>query len=399
MNITIVYQYFGTPKGSWSTRIYELSRRWVGEGHELTVITSPYPKSDIKTSKFIEYLEIEGIKVIVINTPDNNKKSIANRIYNSLLFSVFSTYYLLKTPSDIVIASSGPITVGIPALINKIFNRINYVFEVRDLWPRGAQELGLIKKKLLLKIGFWIEKIFYEKSVLVVTASVGQQLDIINRFPFLKTINVSNACDIKMFETVNENYKLPHWALGKSIFLHTGSIGLMNDCIQIIDAAKWIKSNVKNSNILIVFIGDGSERLNLENAVEENNIEFVKFLGLVPKIELVNWVNACSATLLTSANFPVLDTISPNKLFDSFAAGKPIIQTTEGWIKEFITNEECGINVKNSNPKEMGNSILKLSLDDDYVSYLSKNAKRVAFEYFDRNKLAKYYIDEILKVV
>lgn len=48
MNIVYFYQYFGTPKGGWSTRVYETIRRWARQGHHVTVVTSLYDKSELE---------------------------------------------------------------------------------------------------------------------------------------------------------------------------------------------------------------------------------------------------------------------------------------------------------------------------------------------------------------
>ena len=93
--ILIFYQYFGTPKGSWSTRIYELARRWVKNGHKVTVVTSPYEKSDIKVERFITKSEIEGINLIIINSPDSNRKSTIKRAVNAVRFAFMSIWYAL----------------------------------------------------------------------------------------------------------------------------------------------------------------------------------------------------------------------------------------------------------------------------------------------------------------
>lgn len=68
MKITYLYQYFGTPKGSWSTRVYELTKRWVQEGHEVTVITAPYEKSDTRANGFVSEQWVDGIRIIVIDS-------------------------------------------------------------------------------------------------------------------------------------------------------------------------------------------------------------------------------------------------------------------------------------------------------------------------------------------
>ena len=44
----LYYQYFTTPKGSYGTGVYEFTKRWVEKGHQVTVITGVYAKSDIR---------------------------------------------------------------------------------------------------------------------------------------------------------------------------------------------------------------------------------------------------------------------------------------------------------------------------------------------------------------
>ena len=96
MKILIFYQYFTTPKGSWGTRIYEFSKEWVKQGHDVTVITSIYSKSDLKATKFIETQTIEGIKVKVINIKIDNKQPIIKRITSFILYSIIASWYALK---------------------------------------------------------------------------------------------------------------------------------------------------------------------------------------------------------------------------------------------------------------------------------------------------------------
>ena len=52
MKIVYFYQYFSTPNGSWGTRVYEFAKEWVDQGHEVTVVTSIYSKSDLVAEKF-----------------------------------------------------------------------------------------------------------------------------------------------------------------------------------------------------------------------------------------------------------------------------------------------------------------------------------------------------------
>ena len=67
MNILYLYQYFSTPNGSWGTRVHDFATEWVKKGHKVTVVTSIYYKSDLRSKKFIEEKYFNGIRVIIIN--------------------------------------------------------------------------------------------------------------------------------------------------------------------------------------------------------------------------------------------------------------------------------------------------------------------------------------------
>ena len=85
MKIVYFYQYFTTPKGSYGTRVYEFTKEWVKMGHEVTVVTSIFSKSDIKANRFIENQIIDGIKLKVINLKIDNKQSFSRRVFSFAL--------------------------------------------------------------------------------------------------------------------------------------------------------------------------------------------------------------------------------------------------------------------------------------------------------------------------
>ena len=113
--------------------MYGMCKVWIDHGAEVTVITSPYDKSDIQSKKFISRMNIEGVNLIVINAGDSNKFRLVKRAFRALLFALVSSYYSIAIKADVLIASSGPITIGIRGIMGKIFSRKKLVFEVRDL--------------------------------------------------------------------------------------------------------------------------------------------------------------------------------------------------------------------------------------------------------------------------
>ena len=394
MKITYLYQYFGTPSGSWSTRVYELCKIWVEHGAEVTVITSPYDKSDIQVDKLVTKREIDGINLIIINAGDSNRYSIAKRAYKALLFATISTYYAIRVKSETVIASSGPITIGIPGLFSTLFSKKKLVFEVRDLWPSGAMELGLIKSKTVKKIFLWFESVCYNKSAFVVPCSEGMEMNIRNRFPKLETLVIPNACDIELFSKIDIGFQFPNWLKqNDKILLYTGSLGLMDACDEIIHGFNLLQNK---TNVKLVFIGDGSERKDLEELVSSYKLEnTVFFLGLIPKTEVVQWYKRALISFVVFKNYPILSTSSPNKMFDSFAAGVPIIQNTKGWISDIINDYKLGFNVESNNPESMMMAINDSIQNADLLFSYAQNVKNIASEKYNRNTLGLTYLKKL----
>lgn len=397
MRILYIYQYFGTPKGSWSTRVYELTRRWAEKGHQITIITSPYYKSDIRGKGFISRQKIDGIQLIVVNAADSNKASTLKRAANALVFAITSTFLALWEKMDICISSSGPITTALPGLLAKWFRGTPLVFEVRDLWPRGGIELGKLRSKWLIKIALWFEQFIYRNSNLVVACSTGMEKGVKKVNPDVPTLVIPNASDPELFD----NYKgTPSSSLfqkikDKAIFLYAGSLGLMDDCSQSIKALSYLR----DQPIALVLAGDGAERELLESLAMQTGNSNIYFLGLLPKTEVAKWFSVATASIITFRDYPVLHTSSPNKMFDSFAAGVPIIQTTKGWIKELVEQEECGINVEPNDPISMASAMKTLAEKSELVSEMSQKSKSLASTKFNRDLLAKQYLESLQRIV
>jgi glycosyltransferase involved in cell wall biosynthesis len=394
LKIIVFYQYFGTPKGGWSTRVYEMCRRWVAQGAEVTVVTSPYDKSDISAQRFFDTQNFEGIKVKIINLPQSNKHPIWKRIYTFLGFSFFSLWYALVENYDIAIASSGPITIGLPGLVAKWIRRKKLIFEVRDLWPLGAIELGMIRNKGLRKIALFAEKTFYQASDFIVTCSDGMTENIQKRFPKLDVRTIPNASDVELFQK-KTSFVLPEKYHGKKIIVYTGSLGAMDNCEQMI---RGIAAFSSQPDVCFVIIGEGAEKPQLMDLARTLKIQNIDFLGLIPKVEVIGWLQNAYAALVTFRNLEVFQTSSPNKLFDAFAAGVPLIQNTQGWIKTLFFEVRCGINVPQENPVEFGKAIERMVASEEERNEMAAHSKMLGETRFNRDLLAEEYFQWMKKL-
>ncbi|TAD84767.1 MAG: glycosyltransferase WbuB [Bacteroidetes bacterium] len=397
MTIVYFYQYFGTAKGGWSTRVYEMTRRWVQQGHRVVVVTSPYDKSDIPKGKGLSYrTNIEGIEVIVLNFKQTNKVSKLKRMLGFAQYLTLAIYYALTLKFDVAVCSSGPITVGYMGLAARFFRGKKFVFEVRDLWPAGAIQLGVLKQGWFAKWAWWFEKRCYKRAHLIVAASQGMKNDIVKRFGFDHVIVVPNASDNELFGDAKP-IQLPPELEGKDLIMYTGSLGRIDHCMEIMEAARLLDVQ-KFPQAHILFIGDGADRGEMEAYKAKHHLHHVTLLGLMPKTELAQWLKHALASILTIKNIPMLHTCSPNKIFDAFAASKPIIQTTTGWIKDFTEAEQCGLNVAPENPAALAQAFEYYLANKDVAIAHGKNAKRLAETIFSRDYCANTMLNAIVNL-
>lgn len=394
MTIVYFYQYFTTPKGSYGTRVYEFTKKWVERGHKVIVVTSVYAKSDIRASKFLETQVIDGITLKIINVTIDNKQSFLKRIYTFFVYSFFSIFYAFTLKCDLVISSSGPITAGIPGLIAKIFRRKKFVFEVRDLWPEGPIELGVLKNKFLQRISYAFEKMCYKHSSLVVALSPGMKSNITDRFPNTNAISVTNSANIELFSSPKKEIKHDR-LIGKKYAIYSGNIGLVNNSDLLYRAAKKLKE-LKREDIVIVLIGDGQQKEEIMN--KSKDLSTILFLDLMPKTELVNYVKNAMVSLIPLNDTPMLSTSSPNKLFESMAAAVPVIQTTNGWIKEMLDKGESGFTVSPTLEDELVERLIYLADHESESRIIGKRGFDFAKKNFDKDILSRRMIEGIEKV-
>ena len=119
----------------------------------------------------------------------------------------------------------------------------------------------------------------------------------------------------------------------------------------------------------------------------------VKFLGSKGLLEVSMIVNACDVSIVSFANIDILKTNSPNKLFDSLSAGKPIIVNSAGWTKDMVEEHNCGLFANPLNPKDLIMQIQKLETNVDLRKEFSKNSRLLAKNVYDKSILIPKLID------
>ena len=120
-----------------------------------------------------------------------------------------------------------------------------------------------------------------------------------------------------------------------------GTMGEANDLTQVVEAAALLRDRGERS-VAFVLQGDGKRRAALEADVQRRGLDNVHLLPAGDKHSAARLAAASDACMTIFKDVPILATNSPNKLFDTFAAGRAAIVNTDGWQRELVERNEAG---------------------------------------------------------
>jgi len=185
MRVLYFHQHFTTPEGSSGTRSYEISKRLLASGHEVTMVcgSAALSKSGLVGPFFAGRREgsVEGIHIIELELPYSNYHSFLSRSWTFLRFAFRSIALALRLDYDVVFATSTPLTADLPGIAARWLRRKPFVFEVRDLWPELPRAMGVIRNPLVLWMMDWLELVAYFSSHHCIALSPGIAQGIIRR--------------------------------------------------------------------------------------------------------------------------------------------------------------------------------------------------------------------------
>lgn len=397
MRITYLHQYFVPPDASGGTRSYEFARRLIAAGHQVRMITSvamlpeKYMPSDGKTYE----TEIAGIPTVVIPVQYANEMSFAARIRAFIRFAALASYEAMRHPTDLIFATSTPLTIAIPAILGKLWQRVPMTFEVRDLWPELPIALGFMPNPLLRAGALGLEWLAYKSADQIVALSPGMASGVAARgIQASKITVIPNSSDIELFDVPASRgqhirERLPELAPDQPLIVYTGTFGLINGADYMVDIAAAMRTIAPEIRFLMV--GSGAERDKIiqkarDTGALDSNLWVWK---PIPKNEMPDLMAA--ATVATSLFIPLKEMWknSANKFFDALAAGKPIAINYGDWQADLLRETGAGIVLPPHDPREAARELAAFVRDPERLRQAAAASRNLALTRFHRDTMAQ----------
>lgn len=128
----------------------------------------------------------------------------------------------------------------------------------------------------------------------------------------------------------------------------------------LIETVRILKSLIHNSKFIILIIGDGQERSNIESQIKNYGLEKeIILLGQIP--EAFKYMKAFDIFVL-----PSIKEGFPWVILEAMAAKVPIVATDVGAMPEIIENDKNGILVEPKSPEQLAEAI-KYLLENERI--------------------------------
>ena len=377
------------------------AKELVSRGFSVEVITGfpNYPGGTLYDGyrvKFIQKEIIEGVLVTRVPLFPSHDKNKLGRVLNYLSFAFSSLVYCLffSKRADVIYAYHPPFTVGIVAIILKLFRQVPVVLDIQDMWPDTLKATGMINNARLLGFVAKVCDLIYSAVTKIVVLSPGFKDLLVDRgVPESKIEIIYNWADEKVLRTTNNETPEGLDRIEGFKVLFAGNVGQAQGLNVIIDAALLLKNDAPKLHFLV--LGRGLKLEDLERRTKELNLDNVHFLPAVNMEKVGNFLGFADALLIHLNSDPLFEITIPGKTQAYMAVKKPIIMGVRGDASNLVLRADCGVCFEPENSVALAEAAKGLMLlDQSDIKRLGENAGK----FYDKNLSVRVGVDSFEKV-
>lgn len=401
----LVNQFANTPELPGHTRQYEVAAGLVQQGWAVEVFASDFNLTQrrYRRLRFPRLWASERpagiiwtwLWVFPYQTNDWKRQlNMASFCAHLLLRLVPAGFWARITgrAPDLILASSPQLPAAWTCLWIARALGVPFVLEIRDLWPQVLiDQGGKSPRSAMVRLLAWMESQVYGGAHTVVVLAKGAEAYVQARGA-RQTDWLPNGPDLDLFQP---QPLMPN-AFPFTV-LYAGAHGDANALDNVIEAARLLEQDMK-STIRFEFVGDGPEKQAL--ILQAEGLSNVHFESPVPKSQIPALMAKADAILLSLRDVPLFRYgVSPNKLYDAYALGRPVITTVAGAINEEVEEHCLGVTAVPGDPQALAIAIQNLaSTPHNEREAMARRATQLAETTYSRQRINARY-DELLREV
>jgi colanic acid biosynthesis glycosyl transferase WcaI len=376
-------------------------------GHDVTVCTTfpyyPQWKVDERHRKgFWQREERNGVTILRSFAWIPAKVSPVRRILFEMSFLASNLARTLSARKpELLLVISPPLGLAITARLLGRFWRIPFVYDVMDLQPDAAADLGMLRQGAFLRTLYGLERFAYRHADLVSTLTEGMRQRIIGKAISPNKVALfpsrsDHALLVLDAGAGGETFRRAHGLEGKFMVAHSGNMGVKQGLNVILGAAALSR---ERPDIVYLLVGDGAVRKELEARAASMGLANVRFMPLLPREQFHELLAAADLCLITQQR-SVADILFPSKTVTLMTAGCPILASvnSSSEVARIVHQSGAGIVVAPEDSLQLVEGITGLERDRSRLTQMSESGRRYAHEHWDEFRTLPRMESELLRV-
>lgn len=382
MKLTIITPHFHpdvAPTGQVVTRIVtELAAR----RHELHVVTSfpfyrhhrvepPYRKA------IVRHEDTPWGHVTRVNPwPTDDKLNLVKRALAFAGFSALSAMVGARAgPTEGVLALSPPLTLGVSGWIVSRRHRCPFVFNVQDVYPDVAIDLGMLTAPRLIAATRALERFCYARADAITVLSEDLKENISQKTGKPDDVRViPNFVDTEAIKPApaHNSYRREFGLEDKTVVMYAGNVGLSQSLELVLDAAERLADR---DDVRFVVNGQGAARGQLEQ--RGRALGNVRFVDLQPAARLPEVLAAGDIHLVPLKRGLARSSV-PSKTYSILAAGRPLVASVDdaSEVARIVERSGAGVHVPPEDRAAFTAAISELVDDPDRRERMGRAGRR-----------------------
>lgn len=371
----------------------EIADDWRSSSRRFDVLTQvpSYPFDSLYLgfkNRIIQVRNEGGIRVARVATVLGYRRSLVRKILGYLAFSVFASIQVLLHAGryrSVYVYQTGPLTQALPAvLLHRLFGCRSVIW-TQDIWPDAVFAYGLADRGLLAwflnAFVRWIYRGFDEIHV----SSPG----------FIPAIrrHARRGCRIRFVpqwapRNVSNAARTARVPLQKSRqhFSYIGNLGKVQNLENVIRGFAMARRKVRTLQLNLV--GTGSEAEHLQRFCSTSGIDGVRFWGQQPQEEILAWMHASKALVLSLAGQTALARTIPAKFQAYLQARRPLLVAATGDVARLVRRHDLGLAVPPDDVGLIADAFVALAeLSEARASATGRRISALNARMFDRTRI------------
>ena len=392
LRILYLHQHYSRPTGSTATRSFLAARALAEAGHAVTLACGRYDGAETGlTGPFRAGARRgapDGFQVVEFDIACANAQTLAARSRAFLHYAAAASRLALRGGWDLVVASSTPLTVAIPALLARRLRGVPFVFEIRDPWPELPRALSAAGGGVPGPVLAAMERLAdaaCRRAAAVVALTEGMAATAIAHGADPRRVKVlPQGADLDLFGPHVAPWRpegVPRQAV---LAVYAGAHGAANGLDQLLDAAARLRGSAAH----LLLVGTGARKPALAARAAAEALP-VTFLDPLPKPRLAALLAGADIALLCLAPVAEFAELSaPNKLAEGLAAGRPVIANVPGRAARLLAEGGCGVAVPPGDAAALAAALRELAGDPARRAAMGRAARHLAESRLDARRIA-----------